>query len=94
MALRGTARPSWINFAGAERYNRATLKSQIKDSPAMTDFRVACQSILPEAVTLLKQLCSLESPSGDKAAVDACAGSHVNYVVRVPHGFLVMFNHD
>ena len=39
----------------------------------MTDFRVACQSILPEAVTLLKQLCSLESPSGDKAAVDACA---------------------
>jgi glutamate carboxypeptidase len=38
----------------------------------MTDFRALCTAALPEAVALLKQLCALESPSGDKAAVDAC----------------------
>ena len=38
----------------------------------MTDFRALCTAALPEAVSLLKQLCAFESPSGDKAAVDAC----------------------
>lgn len=39
----------------------------------MTDILTACQTALPDAVDLLKRLCALESPSGDKAAVDACA---------------------
>ncbi len=39
----------------------------------MTDLRAACEVALPDAVSLLKQLCSVESPSGDKAAVDACS---------------------
>jgi len=39
----------------------------------MTDLRAACQAALPDAVSLLKQLCSFESPSGDKVAVDACS---------------------
>ncbi len=39
----------------------------------MTDLRAACQAALPDAVSLLSQLCSFESPSGDKAAVDACS---------------------
>ena len=39
----------------------------------MTDFRAVCTSALPDAVALLKQLCAFESPSGDKAAVDACS---------------------
>jgi glutamate carboxypeptidase len=39
----------------------------------MTDFRALCAAALPDAVALLKQLCSFESPSGDKAAVDACS---------------------
>lgn len=39
----------------------------------MTDFRALCTAALPDAVALLKHLCAFESPSGDKAAVDACA---------------------
>lgn len=39
----------------------------------MTDLLALCRADLPHAVTLLKQVCALESPSGDKAAVDACA---------------------
>ena len=39
----------------------------------MTDLLALCRADLPHAVTLLRQLCALESPSGDKAAVDACA---------------------
>lgn len=39
----------------------------------MTDLRAACQAALPDAINLLKQLCVFESPSGDKAAVDACS---------------------
>jgi glutamate carboxypeptidase len=39
----------------------------------MPDFRALCTTALPDAISLLKQLCALESPSGDKAAVDACS---------------------
>lgn len=39
----------------------------------MTDFRAQCVRYLPDALQLLQQLCLLESPSSDKAAVDACA---------------------
>ncbi|MBI5567414.1 MAG: M20 family metallopeptidase [Chloroflexi bacterium] len=39
----------------------------------MTDIPATCQAALPDAISLLKQLCSLESPSGDKDAVDACS---------------------
>ena len=39
----------------------------------MTNFRALCTAALPEAVSLLKQLCTIESPSSDKTAVDACS---------------------
>jgi glutamate carboxypeptidase len=40
----------------------------------MSDLRTRCAEELPETVGLLKQLAALESPSYDKAAVDACSG--------------------
>ena len=39
----------------------------------MADFRSQCAAYLPDALALLKQLVGLESPSHNKAAVDACA---------------------
>ncbi len=39
----------------------------------MSDLLAACRVALPETVNLLKQLATRESPSGDKAAVDACS---------------------
>ncbi|MFN8596251.1 MAG: M20 family metallopeptidase [Anaerolineae bacterium] len=39
----------------------------------MLNFRDYCTTATSEAVQLLKDLCSLESPSGDKAAVDRCS---------------------
>lgn len=39
----------------------------------MSDLRSRCAAALPAAVALLKQLAALESPSSDKAAVDACS---------------------
>jgi glutamate carboxypeptidase len=38
----------------------------------MTDLRSLCASHLPETLALLKQIVALESPSSNKAAVDAC----------------------
>jgi glutamate carboxypeptidase len=38
----------------------------------MPDFRDPCSAYTRDAVQLLKQLCSMESPSHDKSAVDAC----------------------
>jgi len=38
----------------------------------MPDFRAQCTAFLAETLILLKQLAALESPSTDKAAVDAC----------------------
>jgi glutamate carboxypeptidase len=38
----------------------------------MSDLRALCASHLPETLSLLKQIVSLESPSSDKAAVDTC----------------------
>jgi glutamate carboxypeptidase len=40
----------------------------------MPDLRPRCVALLPDTVTLLKQLAARESPSPDKAAVDACTG--------------------
>jgi glutamate carboxypeptidase len=40
----------------------------------MPDLRARCAEALPDTVTFLKQLAALESPSHDKAAVDACSG--------------------
>lgn len=39
----------------------------------MVHLRTRCIEALPDMVTLLKQLAALESPSPDKAAVDACS---------------------
>ncbi len=39
----------------------------------MSDILSACHAALPYAVALLKQLAALESPSPEKAAVDACS---------------------
>jgi glutamate carboxypeptidase len=39
----------------------------------MPDLRTRCVEALPDTITLLKQLATLESPSHDKAAVDACS---------------------
>jgi len=39
----------------------------------MTDLRTRCIQELPAALTLLKELAAWESPSSDKAAVDACS---------------------
>ena len=39
----------------------------------MTDLHSTCVELLPDALTLLKQLAALESPSHDKAGVDACS---------------------
>ncbi|CAG0928808.1 glutamate carboxypeptidase [Thermoflexales bacterium] len=39
----------------------------------MVDLRLRCTHALPTAVALLKDLVALESPSSDKAAVDACS---------------------
>jgi glutamate carboxypeptidase len=39
----------------------------------MTDLRTRCVHELPAALTLLKELAAWESPSSDKAAVDACS---------------------
>ncbi|NTU62643.1 MAG: M20 family metallopeptidase [Chloroflexi bacterium] len=44
----------------------------------MIDLRAQCAKELPAALTLLKELAALESPSPDKAAVDACSA----YVAR------------
>jgi glutamate carboxypeptidase len=38
----------------------------------MPDFRAQCAATLSETLTLLEQLAALESPSTEKAAVDAC----------------------
>jgi glutamate carboxypeptidase len=38
----------------------------------MTDLPAACRARLPEALTLLRQLVAIESPSTDKDAVDRC----------------------
>ncbi len=39
----------------------------------MPDFRTQCAMYLPDTLQLLRQLVTLESPSSNKAAVDACA---------------------
>ncbi len=39
----------------------------------MPNHRQRCAQALPETLSLLKQLATIESPSPDKAAVDACA---------------------
>ncbi len=39
----------------------------------MPDLRTRCAHALPAALTLLKELAALESPSLDKAAVDTCS---------------------
>ena len=39
----------------------------------MPDILTACRAAVPETVALLKQLAALESPSSNKAAVDACS---------------------
>ncbi len=39
----------------------------------MTDLLTRCRQALPWTLTLLKALATLESPSADKAAVDACS---------------------
>lgn len=39
----------------------------------MSDLRTRCLDALPATLTLLKELAALESPSPDKAAVDACS---------------------
>ena len=39
----------------------------------MSNLRDLCAQALPDTVALLKQLAAIESPSHDKAAVDACA---------------------
>ncbi len=39
----------------------------------MPDLRAVCAARLPDTLALLKQLVQLESPSTDKAAVDACS---------------------
>ena len=39
----------------------------------MFDLHAQCIALLPDTVALLKQLVALESPSSDKAAVDACS---------------------
>lgn len=44
----------------------------------MIDFQAQCVSFLPDAVQLLRQLCSFESPSSDKAAVDVCSAFVAN----------------
>jgi len=41
----------------------------------MSDLPTACQARLPEALSLVKRLVAIESPSTDKAAVDDCAAA-------------------
>ena len=62
----------------------------------MADLRDLCIRALPDAVALLKQLTLLESPSYDKAAVDACSafiaeqlrtlGAHVTRIPQATAG--------
>lgn len=39
----------------------------------MSDLRALCASALPDTLSLLKGLATLESPSADKGAIDACS---------------------
>jgi glutamate carboxypeptidase len=47
----------------------------------MNDLRAECAARLPNILTLLKSIAALESPTGDKGAVDACS----NYVAAQLH---------
>jgi glutamate carboxypeptidase len=46
----------------------------------MLDFRGRCAARLPDTLALLKQLAAIESPSTDKAAVDACMAFVANHL--------------
>ncbi len=46
----------------------------------MPDFRAHCTRQLPDTLTRLKQLAAIESPSTDRAAVDACMAFVANHL--------------